>query len=71
MINLVSVLDSQIFSVLDSQIFSAYQQVKKAQAESDYAAMIRWMLFVDQLLDRRGVTKQPGTIAVAGQAALT
>lgn len=48
MINLVS--------VLDSQIFSAYQQVKKARAESDYAAMIRWMLFVDRLLDRRGVT---------------
>ena len=48
MINLVS--------MLDSQIFSAYQQVKKARAEGDYAAMIRWMLRVDGLLDRRGVT---------------
>lgn len=42
-------------STLDSEIFNAYQQVKKARAEADYAAMIRWMSRVDRLLDRRGV----------------
>jgi hypothetical protein len=60
MINLVS--------MLDSQILTAYKQAKKARAEGDYAAMIRWMLCVDRLLDRRGVTSSSGLTAVAGQA---
>jgi hypothetical protein len=45
-----------LVSTLDSQILAAYQQVKAARAEGDYAAMLRWMLRVDRLLDRRGTT---------------
>jgi hypothetical protein len=42
-----------VVSTLDSQIFDAYQRLKKARAEDDYAAIVEWMSCVDQLLDRR------------------
>ncbi|MCV7157009.1 hypothetical protein [Mycolicibacterium brisbanense] len=45
-----------LIATLDSEIFTAYQEVKKARAEADYAAMIRWMTRVDRLLDRRAAT---------------
>ena len=37
---------------LENQVFDAYQMAKTAQAEDDYAEMIRWMSRVDELLDR-------------------
>jgi hypothetical protein len=42
-----------VVSTLDSQIFDAYQRLKKARAEDDYAAIVEWMSRVDRLLDRR------------------
>ena len=39
---------------LENQVFDAYQHAKSARAEDDYAAMIRWMSRVDELLDRLG-----------------
>lgn len=42
-----------VVSTLDSQIFDAYQRLKKARAENDYAAIVEWMSRVDRLLDNR------------------
>jgi hypothetical protein len=42
-----------VVSTLDSQIFDAYQRLKKARVEDDYAAIVEWVSRVDQLLDRR------------------
>ncbi|HET7665726.1 MAG TPA: hypothetical protein VFK56_06590 [Mycobacterium sp.] len=42
-----------IVSTLDRQIFDAYQRLKKARADDDFAAIVEWMSRVDQLLDRR------------------
>ena len=39
---------------LENQVFDAYQMAKTARAEDDYAAMIRWLSRVDELLDRLG-----------------
>ena len=40
-------------SALDRRIVFAYQQVKKARADGEYAAIIIWMRRVDELLDER------------------
>jgi hypothetical protein len=50
-----------IVSALDSQIFDAYQRLKKARAEDDYAAIVEWMSRVDRLLDRREPLRNGGT----------
>ena len=38
--------------VLDRRIFDAYQEVKRARRDGDYAAICGWMSVVDDLLDR-------------------
>ena len=50
-----------IVSTLDRQIFDAYQRLKKARAEDDYAAIVEWTSRVDQLLDRRESLGNGGT----------
>jgi hypothetical protein len=50
-----------IVSAVDSQIFDAYQRLKKARAEDDYAAIVEWMSRVDRLLDRREPLRNGGT----------
>ena len=37
---------------LERRIFDAYQEVKRARRDGDYAAICGWMSEVDQLLDR-------------------
>jgi hypothetical protein len=37
---------------LERRIFDAYQQVKRARLDGDYAAICGWMTEVDYLLDR-------------------
>lgn len=37
---------------LERRIFDAYQEVKRARHDGDYAAICGWMSVVDQLLDR-------------------
>jgi len=38
--------------VLERRIFDAYQEVKRARRDGDYAAICGWMSVVDDLLDR-------------------
>ena len=38
--------------VLERRIFDAYQEVKRARRDGDYAAICGWMSVVDHLLDR-------------------
>ena len=38
---------------LERRIFDAYQEVKRARREGDYATICGWMSEVDYLLDRR------------------
>ena len=40
--------------VLERRIFDAYQEVKRARRDGDYAAICGWMSVVDDLLDRNG-----------------
>jgi hypothetical protein len=40
---------------LDRRIFLAYQRVKKARADGDYAAIVKWMARLDFLLDERAI----------------
>jgi len=44
---------------LDRRIVFAYQQVKKARADGEYAAIIIWMRRVDELLDERMSRSRP------------
>ena len=37
---------------LERRIFDAYQEVKRARRDGDYAAICGWMSEVDYLLDR-------------------
>jgi hypothetical protein len=37
---------------LERRIFDAYQEVKRARRDGDYAAICGWMSVVDNLLDR-------------------
>ena len=37
---------------LERRIFDAYQKVKRARRDGDYAAICGWMSVVDDLLDR-------------------
>jgi hypothetical protein len=37
---------------LERRIFDAYQEVKRARRDGDYAAICGWMSVVDHLLDR-------------------
>jgi hypothetical protein len=37
---------------LEQRIFDAYQEVKRARHDGDYAAICGWMSIVDRLLDR-------------------
>ena len=37
---------------LERRIFDAYQEVKRARRDGDYAAICGWMSEVDKLLDR-------------------
>jgi hypothetical protein len=37
---------------LEQRIFDAYQEVKRARRDGDYAAICGWMNVVDHLLDR-------------------
>jgi hypothetical protein len=37
---------------LEKRIFDAYQEVKRARRDGDYAAIRGWMSVVDDLLDR-------------------
>ena len=36
---------------LERRIFDAYQEVKRARADGDYASICGWMSVVDHLLD--------------------
>ena len=38
--------------VFERRIFDAYQEVKRARRDGDYAAICGWMNVVDHLLDR-------------------
>jgi hypothetical protein len=38
--------------VFERRIFDAYQEVKRARRDGDYAAICGWMSVVDDLLDR-------------------
>ena len=38
--------------VLEQRIFDAYQEVKRARRDGDYASICGWMSVVDDLLDR-------------------
>ena len=38
--------------VLERRIFDAYQEVKRARRDGDYAAICGWTSLVDYLLDR-------------------
>jgi hypothetical protein len=38
--------------VLERRIFDAYQEVKRARRDGDYAAICGWISVVDDLLDR-------------------
>lgn len=37
---------------LEQRIFDAYQEVKRARRDGDYATICGWMSIVDHLLDR-------------------
>jgi hypothetical protein len=37
---------------LERRIFDAYQEVKRARRDGDYAAICGWLSVVDDLLDR-------------------